>query len=403
MFLVHLWNYIRGYVIIMVAGKSIERFINICSKRQILLWDIARVNQESALMKASIRGFKLMRPAAKKSGCRVHIRNKKGLPFAFRRFNKRKGFKVGLLVFITLLALSTSVIWDIEYQCDKPEIVAQVMNVLNMEKIGRGSFKMGLNPKEIASKIALKVDGIAWVGVEIKGVKLYVSIEDSIKAPVLLKNNDYFDIVAERDGLITHMEVLAGKALVKVGETVKKGQVLVSGKLEAKFPEFGTRDVHALGRMIARTWYEASLPVSMEYTQRLRTGKTHDTTYLRFLDGKLKLPGGAPPFEIYEVVTYDKSLSGPFGLNLPVGLTIEKSFEIMEKQVDLTMEEALSIAEERARQELADRIPPDAKVVDEKVRHVTGENDQAYVQIVLECEEDIAGLVPVDKNNVQGE
>ena len=55
MFLVHLWNYIRGYVIIIVTGRSIERFINICSKRQILLWDIVRADMDSASMKASIR------------------------------------------------------------------------------------------------------------------------------------------------------------------------------------------------------------------------------------------------------------------------------------------------------------------------------------------------------------
>jgi similar to stage IV sporulation protein len=394
MFLVHLWNYIRGYVILLVTGNSVERFINICSKRQILLWDIVRVTDRSATMKASLRGFRLMRPAAKKSGCRVRIQKRKGLPFAFSRFKKRKGFKVGFFLFITLLTLSTSIIWDIQINGCKPEMIPQVMNVLNMEKIGRGSFKMGLNPKAIASKIRLSVDGIAWVGVEIKGVMLYVNIEDSIDAPPLIKNNQAFDIVAERDGLIVQMEVYAGKALVRKGDTVKKDQVLVTGRLESMYPEFGTRDVHAMGRIIARTWYESSLPVSMEYTQRLRTGKTHQVTYLRFLDGKIRLPGAAPAFDLYEVTTYDKTLTGPFGVSLPIGLTIEKSFEIMERQVPLTFDEALAIAEEKAREELAKRIPPDSRVVDEKVHHYTGENNQTYVQVVVECEEDIAGLRP---------
>lgn len=394
MFLVHLWNYIRGYVILLVTGNSVERFINICSKRQILLWDIVRVDERSATMKASLRGFRLMRPAARKSGCRVHIQKRKGLPFAFSRLKKRKGFKVGFFICITLLTLSTSVIWDIQIKGCKPEMIPQVMNVLNMEKIGRGSFKMGLNPKEIASKIRLGVDGIAWVGVEIKGVMLYVNIEDSVEAPPIINENESYDIVAKRDGLIIQMEVLAGKALVKEGDTVKKDQLLITGKLESVNPEFGTRNVHAQGRVIARTWYESSLLVSMEYTQRLRTGKTHQTTYLRFLDGKLRLPGTKPAFELYEVTTYDKTLSGPFGVSLPIGLTIEKSFEIMERQVPLTFDEALSIAEERAREELAKRIPPDSKVVDEKIHHFTGENNQTYVQVVLECEEDIASLVP---------
>ena len=219
MFLVHLWNYIRGYVIIIVTGKSVERFINICSKRQILLWDIVRVDAESATMKASLRGFRLMRPAAKKSGCRVHIKEKCGLPFFLYRFKRRKGFKLGLLIFAALLILSASIIWDIEIIGCKPEMIPQVMNVLNVDNIGRGSFKMRLNPKNIATKLALNIDGIAWAGVEIKGVKLFITIKDSIDAPVLIKNNESFNIVAERDGLIKSMEMQAIHWLKK--ETVK--------------------------------------------------------------------------------------------------------------------------------------------------------------------------------------
>lgn len=393
MFLVHLWNYIRGYVIIIVTGRSLERFINICSKRQMLLWDIVRKDAESASMKASIRGFKLMRPAAKKSGCRVHIKKKCGLPFCLYRFKKKKGFKVGLLLFASLLILSTSIIWDIEIICGKPELIPQVLNVLEVESIGRGSFKRGLDPKNIASRIALEVEGLAWVGVEIKGVKLSVTVKDSIEPPVLIKNNESFNIVAERDGLITNMEVYAGNALVKEGDTVRKGQVLVSGKLQSKNPDFGTRDVHALGKVIAKTWYESSLPVSMVYTQRLKTQKSHDTVYLRFLDRKLKI-GGEPPFEIYETQTVDKFLS-PFGIKLPIGLTVETSFEIMERQVDLTMDEAISVALETAKKDLEARMPEDCVVIDEIVKQVTSESGTVYIQIVVECEEDIAGLVPV--------
>ena len=395
MFLVHLWNYIRGYVIIIVTGKSIERFINICSKRQILLWDIFMADMDSASMKASIRGFRLMRTAAKKSGCRVHIKKKCGLPFFLYRFKRRKGFKLGLLIFAAFLLLSVSIIWDIEIIGCKPEMIPQVMNVLNVDNIGRGSFKMKLNPKKIASKIALNVDGIAWAGVEIKGVKLFITIKDSIEAPVLIKNNESFNIVAERDGLVKTMEVYAGNALIKEGETVKKGQVLVSGKLESKNPDFGTRDIHALGKIIARTWYENSLPVSMVYTKRIKTGKTHKTTFLRFLDSRLRISIGDLPYEMFETVTVEKPITGPFGLKLPIGLTVENNYEIVEKQVDLTLDEALAVSAEIAKEDLRKRIPEDCIVVDEIVKQYNGDNNTIYIQVIFECEEDIAGLVPV--------
>jgi len=394
MFLVHLWNYIRGYVIIIVDGRSIERFINICSKRQILLWDIVRLDAASAEMKASIRGFRLMRPAAKKSGCRVHIKKKCGLPFFLYRFKRRKGFKVGLVIFSAILMLSVSIIWDIEITGCEPEKIPEIMSVLNADNIGRGSFKLKLDPKIIAKKIALNVEQVAWVGVEIKGVKLFITIKDSIEPPVLIKNDEAFNIVAERDGLVKKVEVYAGTPRIKEGETVKKGQLLVSGKLESKNPEFGTRDVHALGKIIARTWYEESMPVSMVYTQKLKTGRTHKTVYFRFLDRRFKISGGDLPFEMYETVTEEKMISGPFGLRLPIGLIVENSSEIVEKQVELTLDEAIDVTIETAREKLRKRIPADSTVVDEMIKQYEGDNGTIYIQVVYECEEDIAGLEP---------
>ena len=395
MILVHLWNYIRGYVIIIVTGRSIERFINICSKRQILLWDIVRTDTASAEMKASIRGFRLMRPAAKKSGCRVHIKKRCGLPFFLYRFKRRKGFKVGLVIFSALLMLSVSIIWDIEVIGCKPEMIPEIMSVLNADNIGRGSFKIKLDPKIIAKKIALNVEQIAWVGVEVRGVKLFITIKDSIEPPVLIKNDEAFNIVAERDGLVKKMEVYAGTPQIKEGETVRKGQVLVSGRLESKNPEFGSRDVHALGKIIARTWYEESMPVSMVYTQKLKTGKIHKTVYFRFLDRRFKISGGDVPFEMYETVTEDKMVTGPFGLKLPIGLTVENSSEVVEKQVELTLDEAIDVTIEKAKENLHKRIPADSTVVDEMIKQYEADNGTIYIQVVYECEEDIAGLEPV--------
>jgi similar to stage IV sporulation protein len=393
MFLLHLWNYIRGYVIIVVTGRSIERFINICSKRQILLWDIARKDHESAVMKVSIRGFRLMRPAAKKSACKVHILKKCGLPFFLIRFWKRKGFKVGLIVFIALLSFFTSMIWEIEILGCKPEVTTEIMNVLKMEKIDVGCFKMGLNPKKIASDIIMKVDGIAWAGVQIKGVKLTVTVKDGIKVPKIIQNNEEYDIVAKRDGLVTKVEVYAGKAVVKEGETVRKGQLLISGRMESQF-EFGIKDVHAMGKIIARTWYENSIPVSMEYSKKIKSGNTHETRYLKLLGLNIKLPGAGLTFENYQT-TYHENFLSVLGLKLPIGLTVEKSFEIIDKKVALTEEEAMSIAEETARYELIERIPDQCEIIEEKVNYFEGENGKKYIQVVFECEEDIASLKPM--------
>lgn len=395
MFLVHLWNYIRGYVMILAKGKSIERFINICTKRQILLWDIVRRDGSSIVCKASIRGFRLMRPAARKSGCRIHILKKCGMPFLFRGFRKRRGFKAGLLVFGLLLVLFTSMIWEIEISGCESDTASKVMELLRSEKVGLGSFKAGMDPKKIASQILLAMDEVAWAGVEIRGVKLTVSLEMTIPRPELINLSEDYNLVAERDGLITGLEVLAGATKVKEGDTVKKGQILVAGTLEAKYPEFGTREIHALGRVFARTWYEGRLPVAYEYVQRYRTGKTHERTFVSVLGARIGLPGKEVPFALYESAAYEKTLAGPFGTRLPIRVNVETYYELTEKTVQLTADEALALTEETAKTRLMSTLPADSRILDEKTRVLADDSGKHYVEIIFECEEDIARLEPI--------
>jgi len=394
MFLVHLWNYIRGYVIIIAKG-GVERFINICARRQILLWDIARKDSDSAVMKASLKGFMMMRPAARKSGCRIRIVKKCGLPFFFGRFRKRRGFKAGLVFFAILMVLFTSMIWEIEIKGCGEDTAQRIMKVLEDRNIGKGSFKAGLNPRRIAADILMNVDDVAWAGVYIQGVKMTISVQGVTPPPEVVDESRHCNLVAERDGLITKIEVLAGAPKVREGDTVKKGQLLVSGMLESQNPEFGVRYVHALGRITARTWYDTRVPVAYEYTKRIRTGRTHENTYIRILGMKIGLPGNRKAFEIYDSISYDKTVTGPFNMEIPVGLTVEKLYEVTEKKVRLTAEEAEALALEKARLALSRELSPDCRVLDERVNVFRDEAGGEWLQLVVECEEDIAGREPL--------
>jgi similar to stage IV sporulation protein len=394
MFLVHLWNYIRGYVIIIVKGRSIERFINICARRQILLWDIMRRDSSSAVMKASLKGFAMMRVAARKSGCRVHITKRCGLPFFFGHFRKRKGFKAGLIIFAIMMFLLTSMIWDIEIEGCGADIAGKIEEALASGHIRKGMFKFGLNPNAIARNVLMSVDGIAWAGVQIKGVKLTVTIRPSVPRPVM-RGDEACNVVAERDGIVTSIEVLAGSAKVKEGDTVRKGQVLVSGRIESKTPEFGAKDIHALGRVIARTWYDIRIPIVDEYTRRERTGKTLEKKYIRLLNWKLKLPGGRNKFEIYDTDSHDKTIAGPFNIRLPIGVTVETIYEVNETVVRLSPEEAKAMAIEKARRDLTRMLPEDCRVVDEKINLEGNDAEGMYIELIFECEEDIGGLEPI--------
>jgi similar to stage IV sporulation protein len=99
LFLLKLWNYCRGYVIIIVEGIFTEKFLNICARRQILLWDVREQKEHILTMRMGIKDFKKIRPVAKKSKCKVRLLNKEGLPFIINKYRKRKLFFAGAFIF----------------------------------------------------------------------------------------------------------------------------------------------------------------------------------------------------------------------------------------------------------------------------------------------------------------
>ena len=94
MFIKILLNYILGYVRITVEGYYIERFINICRNNKIIIWNLKRDKSVRLNLNIGIKDFKKIKKIAKKTKCKVKIIKKKGLPFLFNRYKKRKIFLV---------------------------------------------------------------------------------------------------------------------------------------------------------------------------------------------------------------------------------------------------------------------------------------------------------------------
>ena len=104
--MIRLLKYIRGYLRIRVSGFSPERFMNLCSNKGILLSNIVREG-DVYYMNINLKGFWALRPIVRKTGTRVVVLQRYGLPFFLPKLLKRKVF-VGGLVFAVAFWLWSS-------------------------------------------------------------------------------------------------------------------------------------------------------------------------------------------------------------------------------------------------------------------------------------------------------
>ena len=162
-----------------------------------------------------------MRPAARRSGVRVRILRRRGLPFLLSRLWKRTAFACGALLFVCLLYLLGSVIWFVEVQGAEQVPMASIRRAAAELGLRPGVWRHRVSGNEIGRDLVVKVPELAWAGVELRGSCAIVQVVE--KKIVLPQDEPLGNIVAAKNGIISKIIAVQGKSLVKVGDTVQKG------------------------------------------------------------------------------------------------------------------------------------------------------------------------------------
>ena len=134
-----------------------------------------------------------------------------------------------------------------------PNYIYDLINKGLLPALKLGSFKNTVDTKKIINNMRLKRNDLAWIGINIEGTNATVKVVEADKKPEIVNEEDYCNIVATKEGIIVKVNALNGTPLVKEGDTIKKGRLLIGGWLEGKYT--GTRYVHANGSVYAKVWY----------------------------------------------------------------------------------------------------------------------------------------------------
>lgn len=390
MLISRLWNYIRGYVIIVVEGYFLEKFINICTHRQLRLWSVRWQKKSRLTLKICINDFKKIRPVARKTKCRVHILKKKGVPFILHRYRNRKAFVIGWAVFVVTFFFIASFVWDVTITGNEKVATDEIMERLYDNGIRQGALKYGIDLEKVVNNMMLEIDDLARISISLRGTRVFVDVSERRKPPDLIDKKVPCNLVASKDGVIYSIVAKEGLEMVKVGDTVIKGQLLVTGRIENK----NNKDapplmVHSLGTVRARTWYQASAEVEQKVTKAQRTGLQKDMYSLVLFTKKFKLFHSEIPYNNADHVELKKSLTLGKNLVLPFAWVTDQYYEYELKQYTVDPETAKKNASDKAMRKVQELIPKNAAIVRNDVAFSEDENGKITVIATMECIEDI--------------
>ena len=373
-----LWfiRYLSGFVKVIFYGECPERILNLAVLHRIFLWN-SKLTKDGIEVCISAKDFKKLRHIVRKSGLKFKIRQKNGLPFKTVKYRKRSGIIVGFIMFCLFLAVMSKYIWIIDVTGNNKVPDAEIIGALKEIGITKGVKSSKINAKTEREKLLLQLDSLAWASLNIEGCKLTVNVSEiKDEKP---KNNSPSNLVAKADGIIEKIDVTSGNCIVNCGDTVKAGDVLVSGIIEG---QNGTKFVRSQGVITAAC--ERSITAKGDFKQKktLENGKRKTKWVLECFWFKIPLYLGSENKNHNSYYkTKDFSL---FGQTLPVKLH-KKEFRFTD---EYTLTYDKKRLEEKLKKEIRENLKnqeiKDYTVTEQKI--IESENGITLTQIITSRE-----------------
>ena len=277
-----LYDLARGTVRLEISGAEPERILNFCAQNGIEFWDTGPKADFAMQITIHAADYPLVQSQNGKNGIELRLVAAKGGKIITSSMKRRFVLCIGVGVCIVLLAISSLFVWRIDITGNDTISDGVILRALSECGLKNGVFWPALSSDEVCSDMLMKLPDIAWLSVNVHNSCVEVVIHERIAKPDIVNEAEYTDVKAAKSGYITKLSVLEGKALVSIGDTVSRGDTLISGTMDSETA--ADRQVHAMGSVQARTWYEINAQTPMY--ESVKTEKGHSKTSLSLVFGK---------------------------------------------------------------------------------------------------------------------
>ena len=219
-----------NHVQCLVKGEQTLRFVNLCRNNGIELRHLIR--KENAIqMEIDAKNFKKLRPLVRKTHVKIHILNRQGPAFFFYRHKRRWWFLLGAAVCTGIIYVMSLFVWQIDIDGNSKYTDELILQALAQMDVKAGCRKSEIDLPGIEEELRIMYNEITWVSASITGTKLQIELREGNLKTSEVSESGPADLVADEDAVITNLVVRQGTAAVHYGDEVKKGDVLIEGRV----------------------------------------------------------------------------------------------------------------------------------------------------------------------------
>lgn len=331
---------LSGTVLIECEGGYPERFLNAASAAGIPVWGAER-REASLWCRARAADYRRLRPVSRHAGTRMRVRRKYGLPHLLHRRGLRPGMVAGAAVFLLILQLLSSRIWVLRITGNTTVPDSAVLEMLKTLGVCEGARFDHADLTDIRLTALQQLPDLTRLTLNQSGSILTVEVAERTESAPIAADSPA-NLVASCDGVILEVDTFTGQAMVKAGDAVRRGDLLISGVMDSKV---GPQLKHAAGHVLARTTHTLTVSVPLKEVIML-PDKEVVRSHLTIFGLSIPLYTSVPLASDATVVRETHPVTAN-GVPLPIGLSTTRYRYDRAVTVTRTPEEAQRLAEGR--------------------------------------------------------
>lgn len=275
---------------------------------------------------------------ARRVGCTISVSYEGALTpiFALR---ERLGIIFGIILSLFLIYLSTFYVWSVRIEGNEELDDAEIIKLLSDCGFREGVRKNTIDVNEIQNVALQRCHELSFLSINIHGMVADVVVHERRTSSKESAPSQPYNLVADCDGVIVSSLVVDGQSLFQIGDTVSKGQLLVSGLIDSTSGK--TLLTHSRGKVYAKTNRTLSFEIPFESVEKIYT-HTVASRGVRIL-GHSFHKNNKNPSGFYELELEQKDVA-LFGLSLPLTEEVRYyNYYVEEKQLispELALERA---------------------------------------------------------------
>lgn len=258
-----------------VEGLNLEHFVAQAAEEGITLEHVERMGARSLEAIAPVGAMKSLAAMAENGGWRLTIGAPVGSALAAHRAKLRGALIVAAILLTALCLLAARMVWHIRI-VDAGAYEADIRAAMEEWGIQAPTFRSRVDAGELRDMLEWRYPQAAWFECGWRGMTLEIRMVGGVPGKQEGTENGACDVVASQSGVVQSIVTRAGTPVVKVGDTVREGQVLIRGEEKTSAGEL--RQVAARGCVYARTWISTQVITPLRVVETYPSGRTHTST-----------------------------------------------------------------------------------------------------------------------------